>query len=525
MSVLYDCEMADSTLHSFGRTLSALSTLLILTADASRAAEPDLDAIESDRPEYGLVKGPDGYYFTRKDGDWGSVSASKILRFVSPDSDPDVPFFANAEADESDFYYLAHRQLGCFSSDRDTGDNDRDTNIWCMPWTGTEWRDAYPLPAPVNSDAMEFSPVIRRNGDIYFASDREGGFGLGDLYRAREKGGAWTVENLGSALNSAGGEWNLELSPDGELLIFEASHRDSNRSVSGDLYASRLSGNDWLPAVPLSRLNTSGSDLMPRFIDDQTIVYASSKGSNVNHIIATLADTAFTVPVVAAVSRAAGEVVLLDPATLETRGRIAVGRGPHDIASSEDGRMAVTPLYGVYPAPHDDVIEPAELEWLSEESEGIATLDLLTGRRLGVMTMDGCLRPHGVATSAQAPAVWITCESEGDIRELNLATGIVTRTFNVNAGVHKVMHLSKVRMLAASNPNTGEVHLIGLNRGNVSTIATGQGAEALAASADHESVYVANSMDRTVCRIDVPAERLEWCRPLEGILSHRARRR
>lgn len=47
----------------------------------------------------------------------------------------------------------------------------------------------------------------------------------------------WRVETQGEAINGPGGEWNVWVSEDESLMIFEASGRETNVTASGDLYA------------------------------------------------------------------------------------------------------------------------------------------------------------------------------------------------------------------------------------------------------------------------------------------------
>jgi DNA-binding beta-propeller fold protein YncE len=476
----------------------------------------DLQAFQSELPEYGLVQGPDGYYLTRQAGAWGTKNKSEIVRFSKSGTLTSRPTWTEPSADETAFHYSKHQEIACYVSDRLSGQMQKSPDIWCLEWLGDRWGKPYVLPPPVNSSASEYSPVIRPNGDIYFASDRDGGSGLGDIYLAHKNQEEWSVENLGSSVNSRGGEWNLGVSPDGRLLIFESSHRDTNRTISGDLYSSRLKNGEWSPAVPLSSVNTDGSDLMPRFLSDDTVVFASSFGADVRLRFAKSIQIDTSQPIVAAVSRSSGEVVLLEPESLSVIRRIRVGTGPHDIASSEDGRLAIVPLHGIFPAPHEDPIAPGELRWTTADSEGFTTVDLLRGKPLGTQAMVDCLRPHGAAATAQAHRVWITCENQGQIREIDPLTGKTIRYFSTSAGVHKVMHLSKRNMLAASNPKTGEAYLIDIVSGEITTFQSGGGAEALAANEDHSAVYVANSFDRTVCHLDVILRRLDSCRSTGG---------
>jgi hypothetical protein len=77
--------------------------------------------------------------------------------------------------------------------------------------------------AALNTLADEGAPGVSPAGDfVYFASDRGGGAGGFDLYRARllSRGGYGKVENLGDGVNSAGNDLDPALSSDGFRLTF-----------------------------------------------------------------------------------------------------------------------------------------------------------------------------------------------------------------------------------------------------------------------------------------------------------------
>lgn len=253
----------------------------LLALPACKTFDFELDRFHTDLPEYGLVKGPDGYYLTRQDGEWGKPNKSAIWFYSFDDDDAVKPVWANHDADESDFYYTKEKSLGCFISNR----KNHNADIWCVAWRDGAWGSPEKLEAPINSSASEFSPVIRPNGDIYFASDRDGGYGLGDLYRARQIDGAWTVENMGPEINSPGGEWNLEISPHGNHLIFETSHRETNVSIAGDLYVAENQHGKWSATGPIKALNTAGSELMLRYLDNHTVVFTRSSGGDADLIM------------------------------------------------------------------------------------------------------------------------------------------------------------------------------------------------------------------------------------------------
>ena len=98
----------------------------------------------------------------------------------------------------------------------------------------------------VNSDAEEYSPFVTDSGALFFASDREGGYGQGDIYRADSLGeGFGPPTLLGPNVNGPFGEWNIWVAADEGELIFESSSRPTNISVPGDLYYSSRTNDGW----------------------------------------------------------------------------------------------------------------------------------------------------------------------------------------------------------------------------------------------------------------------------------------
>jgi Tol biopolymer transport system component len=81
-------------------------------------------------------------------------------------------------------------------------------DIFQTKWIGpsdTDWSEPIHLPAPINSAGNDAFPVISRSDNaLYFASDREGGFGLYDIWVAKDTGE--------SAVQSSPDVQNLQLS-------------------------------------------------------------------------------------------------------------------------------------------------------------------------------------------------------------------------------------------------------------------------------------------------------------------------
>jgi Tol biopolymer transport system component len=90
------------------------------------------------------------------------------------------------------------------------------------------------LLAEISSAVWEFNPAISADGTtlLFTSINREGGIGLGDLFRATLAGGEWNVEPL--PVNTLADEYHPSLSPDGATLYFV------RRAGSGDIYEAPL---------------------------------------------------------------------------------------------------------------------------------------------------------------------------------------------------------------------------------------------------------------------------------------------
>lgn len=242
----------------------------------SASMAPSLDTGAENRA--GLTFSADGRtaYWTAWDGTWGADATSLRTIYRSQKkgdgwSDPEPMPFSGSFHDDDPFVSPDGRWL-YFVSERPADENDQglDGDIWRYSLAG----DGRLERISVNSPEAEYSPVVTASGALYFASAREGGLGQGDLYRAAATNDGFAApELLGPEINSPTGEWNLWVSPDESEIIFEASSRATNVSVSGDLYYSRRTDEGWAPAVPITPLNTKGSDLLPRLHPDGKTLY------------------------------------------------------------------------------------------------------------------------------------------------------------------------------------------------------------------------------------------------------------
>ena len=152
-------------------------------------------------------------------------------------------------------------------------------NLWQATLSDGRWTQAQPLPAPVNSQANDFDPLLSADGKwLYFFSNRDGGFGSDDLYRAAVKadGSFGDAENLGAGVNGKGAEFAPTPSRDGKRLLF------ASNSFGGagrhDLFVAHWNGKAFVEPKPVPGINTPADEFDAAWLDDgKAIVYAQSK--------------------------------------------------------------------------------------------------------------------------------------------------------------------------------------------------------------------------------------------------------
>jgi len=166
------------------------------------------------------------------------------------------------------------RRIVWGSTDRAGGKGGWD--LWQATLKQGRWQDAQPL--PINSKANDFDPAFSANGRwLYFFSNREGGLGGDDLYRAavREDGGFGAVENLGPGVNGKGDEWAPAPSLDGKtLLVASDGFGGAGRH---DLFVARWDGGAFVDRKPVPGVNTRNDEFDAAWLDGgKAIVFTRS---------------------------------------------------------------------------------------------------------------------------------------------------------------------------------------------------------------------------------------------------------
>lgn len=136
-------------------------------------------------------------------------------------------------------------------------------NIYYSEKKGEKWTDPVELPEPINSKNQETSACYSFDGNtIYFVSNREGGKGGKDIYKAtKDAKGVWVnAENLGAVINTKEDEDAVFLHPDGKTLYF--SSKGHNSMGGYDVFKSTYEKGKWSTPQNLGfPVNTSDDDV------------------------------------------------------------------------------------------------------------------------------------------------------------------------------------------------------------------------------------------------------------------------
>ena len=204
-------------------------------------------------------------YSELRDGKW---SRPRTVPFSGHHSDADIVFTPDGRR----AYFVSGRPVN--------GQPRNDMEIWTVERDAQgNWGEPRHVPE-LSSPTDEWFPTLTADGTIYFGSDRAGGVGGTDIWRARFVNGRFQKpENLGAPVNSKGDEIEPFVSADEQVLIIAARNR-GDAVGAYDLYVARRLGERWdTPRHPGPPINSSGWDFAPRLSPDGKIfVFTSNRG-------------------------------------------------------------------------------------------------------------------------------------------------------------------------------------------------------------------------------------------------------
>lgn len=183
-----------------------------------------------------------------------------------------------------------------------------------------------------------------------------------------------------------------------------------------------------------------------------------------------------------------------DAATGVLQKRVEVGKKPHELALSADGKLAYVTLYG--------------LDRYTEDLEGgraIAIVDLDARRKTGEIDLGRFRRPHGIARG-KSGRLYVTCDHPPALVVVDPAARKVVWHVDVGQSLpHMVVVTSDEAKAYTANSGSATVTAIALGEGNgkvIKHIPIGGVPMGVALSNDGRLLYAANRNGDEVVVID-----------------------
>ncbi|HEX6083993.1 MAG TPA: YncE family protein [Thermoanaerobaculia bacterium] len=179
------------------------------------------------------------------------------------------------------------------------------------------------------------------------------------------------------------------------------------------------------------------------------------------------------------VNKGEATLALVDPASMKVRGTVATGEEPHEVAVSDDGKVAVVTDYG---------------------GASLTVVDL--GRRRGVrFALPGLSRPHGI--QALGSRFYLTAENSRAVARYDAAANRIDWIAGVGQEfTHMLVVTPDEQKLYTANMGSNTVSVVDLTkRGALKHVAVTRTPEGMALSPDGSALWVAG-----VARRDEPAQ-------------------
>jgi Tol biopolymer transport system component/tetratricopeptide (TPR) repeat protein len=179
---------------------------------------------------------------------------------------------ASITGDGLELYFFSNRPGGYSSSALS------DLYVTKRATRTSPWGPATNLGPKVNGSFRNNWPTVSADGlELYFSSNRPGGYGGSDLYvsmRATTNDPWGDPVNVGSAVNSPSGELVPSLTPDGLLMFFHSS-RPGGVGQWGDGYVARRASRSapWQPAANLGPIVNATAFNWPVGCPDGSALY------------------------------------------------------------------------------------------------------------------------------------------------------------------------------------------------------------------------------------------------------------
>ncbi len=187
-------------------------------------------------------------------------------------------------------------------------------------------------------------------------------------------------------------------------------------------------------------------------------------------------------------------LAIVDPASGKVVARIPTGAGPHEVAASSDGKLALVGNYGTGPAP----------------GTTLSLIDLVAQKELHRVDLGPLRRPHGVFFSEGK--FYFTAEVNKLIGRYDPASNQIDWLLGTGQNsTHMVLLNKDANRIFAANIGSDSISIFersGAANWNQTVVGVGKGPEAIDQSPDGKEIWTAHSRDGGVSIIDIAAKKV-----------------
>ena len=178
-------------------------------------------------------------------------------------------------------------------------------------------------------------------------------------------------------------------------------------------------------------------------------------------------------------NKAAGSATLIDRATGKELATLPTATGPHEVAVSPDGKLAVGAEYG---------------GGRGQDGKSLVVMDLVARKVLKTIDLGAYRRPHGIEFLPGGKQLAVTAERNRALLIVNLADGKIVAAIDTGQAASHMVALSPQSGRAyVANIGPGSITVIDLKaRKRLKIIKTDRGAEGIAVKPGGGEVWVTN---------------------------------
>lgn len=199
-------------------------------------------------------------------------------------------------------------------------------------------------------------------------------------------------------------------------------------------------------------------------------------------------------PALLVLNKSANQLAIVDPATKQVTARIDTGEGPHEVAASDDGKLAFVTNYGA-----------------KDPGHSLSVIDLAVQKEIHRVDLGPLGRPHGVLFADGK--LYFTAELNKLIARYDPSTNNVDWLLGIGQNrTHMLIRTKYLNEIFTSNVDSDTVTAIEKSSDasgwKETNIPVGKGPEGIDISPDDKEVWAANSGDGTASVIDVATSKV-----------------